>query len=236
MKTEQAQSTQAKGNVFWPASREASLKIPSYPKLEEQPQYIAEVEKLQTYHAELSAAQKKLDELNARFARGFVGGDAEHDVEMADRLIEVGGATENLRDQAANQVRLIDALRIAIPAQRHRIQLITSELTRQARLHFAREHKEYVQRIVECVEALGQANREQQKYVEAVRDLGYDNSIVTDMTCERVGRDIADPNGDDNAFYWLKDAKEYIAEPDDLKPDEREAQSKRKGRLTALLG
>lgn len=211
------------------------MKATSYPRLEDQPAYRVEADKLQCYYEQRSEAQRRIDELSTQLARNQ---HVEHDASIAsaDALIENEGIARSLREQIALQVALVEGINRALPAQTHRVFAATTALTIEARKHFRPEHKRLIREIIDAVIALDAANKKQQAFVEAARSLGYHDSVLTDWTCEKVGRDINDQNCEFSGYYWLRDTKEYANEPDDAKPDEREAHSKRKRKLASLLG
>lgn len=207
----------------------------TYPRIEDQPAYRAEADKLQRYYEQRSEAQRRIDELSVQLARNqHVGHDGA--IAGADELIENEGIARSLREKIAAQVAIVEAINRALPAQTHKVHAVTSALTIEARKHFQADHKRLVQGIVDAVVALDKANKAQQEFVEAARSLGYHDSVLTDYTVSKVGRDINDPDEDFSAFYRLRDMREYVNEPDTSTPDERELHSKRKGKLASLLG
>ena len=191
-----------------------ATKAPTYPRLQDQPRYREALNKLSHFRSQLQAEKEKLHMLQVEHARSVNPDEkrdpeAEHIIQKAEALISGNAPLQSLADQIQTKSRLIAALEAASRAQGDIVRDVERELSREAGLHFATEHKAVVTRLLAAVEELHQANLaevdfrnelERMGYYGALRAMQFDQLDELDPTNRGIGR----------AHFWARDARQYL--------------------------
>lgn len=208
-----------------PPMRELTL---DYPHISTQPQYAAEVDKLNRFAMEREEASKKLEGLRVQLSLSREANERteENVISKAEALL-AGEVEQNLQGEIEATAKLIDVLGGAITAQHAVVRRVTEDLSRAAGRRYSQEHKQLVTRLMAAVVDLHAANQaEINLHVDLAR-LGYTGSALPAMRLNTV-EDPGDTNGN-IAHYWYSAAKEYA------KTEAEIAAGVRKSRLAEAL-
>lgn len=199
-----------------------------YPRIGSQPEYAAELEKLNRFTAQRDQAIKTHEALNAEIERS---GDIERAddgdaVAKVERLL-AGGAARDLASERAAATKLIHALGEAIYAQAIVVRKIDQALSRAAGRRFSEEHKERVRRVMAAVVELHEANRAECHLRTDLGRLGYNGDTLPPM----ILNSVQDPYAvsENITWYWYEEAKKYV------QTDAQVAAGVRRARLSAAI-
>lgn len=202
-----------------------------YPRIDSQPEYAAELEKLNRFTAQRDQAIKTQEALNAEIERsGDIERAADGDaVAKVERLL-AGGAERDLASERAAATKLIHALGDAIYAQAIVVRKIDHALSRAAGRRFSEEHKERVRRVMAAVVELHAANQAEIQLRTDLGRLGYGGETVPAMVLQSALEQSPFAVSENITYYWFEEAKKYV------QTDAQVAAGVRKARLTAAIG
>lgn len=200
-----------------------------YPRIASQPEYAAELEKLNRFAAQRDQAVKTYDALAIEIDEGNEverAGDGDA-LAKVERLL-AGGPERNARVEMASAAKLINALNDAIHAQALVLRQVDQKLSRAAGRRFTEEHKERVRRVMAAVVELHEANQAEIQLRTDLGRLGYNSETVPPMILHSVQDPYA--TGENVAWYWYEEAKKYV------QTDAQLAAGARKAKLAAAVG
>lgn len=194
----------------------STTKAPAtYPRIQDQPSYREAMEKLNHFRTQLQLEQQKLHELHVEYAKSVNPDEkrdpeAEHIIQKAEAMISGTAPLQSLSDQIQTKTRLIKALEDAARAQSGIVTDVERALSREAGQHFLAEHKAVVARLVAAVQELHEANLAEILFRNELDRMGYYDAL---RAMQFDQRDALDPENrlGCRAFYWMPDAKAYIA-------------------------
>lgn len=187
----------------------------AYPHIRDQPSYRDAMGKLNHFRSQLQLEQQKLQELQLEYAKSVNPDEQQemestHAIKQAEALIAGTAPLQSLADQIQSKHRLITALEAAAKAQGVIVNEVERALSREAAAHFVAEHKAVVARLIEAVQALHAANLAEVDFRNQLDRLGYYGALRA-MQFDQVAELDPENRMGCRAFYWMPDAKSYIA-------------------------